>query len=190
MRRRARSTSALVLLGLGLVACRNPESGTTRGPTKSPADSSGAFLVEREAGTAMRELGTPIRPSTEPLAFPALDTITQAATVPAPPVASQPGAVTLPTGVTQAMVDEGKKVFDTTCFACHGQGGAGGPLAPRLSDSEWLHIDGSYDSIVQLIMTGVAKPLQHPAPMPPRGGAPLTDDQVRAVAAYVFSISR
>ena len=37
--------------------------------------------------------------------------------------------------------------------------------------------------------TGVPKPKEHPAPMPPKGGAPLTDDQVKAVAAYVYSLS-
>jgi hypothetical protein len=43
---------------------------------------------------------------------------------------------------------------------------------------------------VQVVTNGVPQPKQHPAPMPPKGGAPLTDQQVRAVAAYVFSISR
>jgi hypothetical protein len=36
-------------------------------------------------------------------------------------------------------------------------------------------------------MSGVATPKKYPGVMPPRGGSPLTDDQVRAVAAYVDS---
>jgi mono/diheme cytochrome c family protein len=30
---------------------------------------------------------------------------------------------------------------------------------------------------------------QHPSPMPPMGGAQLTEEQVRALAAYIYSIS-
>ena len=37
---------------------------------------------------------------------------------------------------------------------------------------------------------GVPQPKQHPAPMPAKGGAPLTDEQVKQVSAYVYSISR
>jgi mono/diheme cytochrome c family protein len=36
----------------------------------------------------------------------------------------------------------------------------------------------------------VPTPKQHPAPMPARGGGQITDDQVREVAAYIYSISR
>lgn len=81
------------------------------------------------------------------------------------------------------------QVAGGTCTACHGQDAKGTAVAPNLTDSEWLNGDGSYDFIVQTITTGVPKPKQHPAPMPPRGGATLTDDQVKAVAAYVYSLS-
>ena len=47
----------------------------------------------------------------------------------------------------------------------------------------------SYDFMVRIITEGVPKPKQHPAPMPPKGGAALTDDQVKAVAAYEYSLS-
>ena len=194
---RARRAGSLLVLSVFLVACRNPESNEARGPTKAPGDSVPLFVIRNEEPTAMRALGQPNRPSGEPLSFPALDSATAAAATSAagaPPAgagpAPAPAQVTLPAGVTQAMVDQGKTLFDSSCFACHGQGGAGGPLAPKLADTEWLQIDGSYDAIVQLIMAGVPQPKQYPAPMPPRGGAAITDEQVRAIAAYVFSISR
>jgi mono/diheme cytochrome c family protein len=76
-----------------------------------------------------------------------------------------------------------------TCYACHGMEAKGGPVAPDLTDDQWINIDGSYDAIVKLVHTGVPKPKQHPAPMPPMGGASLNDAQVRAVAAYVYSLS-
>jgi mono/diheme cytochrome c family protein len=76
-----------------------------------------------------------------------------------------------------------------TCTACHGQDAKGTAVAPDLTDQQWLNGDGSYDFIVNTVTNGVPKPKQHPAPMPPKGGAPLTDEQVKAVAAYVYSLS-
>jgi mono/diheme cytochrome c family protein len=76
-----------------------------------------------------------------------------------------------------------------TCSACHGQDAKGTAVAPDLTDSQWLNGDGSYQFLVNTITNGVPQPKQHPAPMPPKGGAPLTDDQVKAVAAYEYSLS-
>lgn len=92
----------------------------------------------------------------------------------------------------QALVDQGRLIFGGAgnCFACHGSTATGTPLAPDLTDARWLNIDGSYASIIPLVRTGVAHPKQYPAPMPPMGGAQLSDDQVCAVAAYVYSLHR
>jgi mono/diheme cytochrome c family protein len=112
----------------------------------------------------------------------------------APPPAPPPAAVQvdLPEGVTQDMVAAGQQIFNGAgiCYTCHGQDGAGGSLGPGLRDQEWLHIDGSYESIVNNILNGVAQPIQYPAGMPARGGANISDEQVRQVAAYVYAISR
>ena len=98
----------------------------------------------------------------------------------------------LPEGVTPAMVAEGETIFTGAgiCFTCHMQGGVGGPLAPNLSDQEWINVDGSYDAIVDLVITGVPEPQQHPGIMLPKGGTAISDDDVRAVAAYVWTLSR
>lgn len=97
----------------------------------------------------------------------------------------------LPEGVTPEMVEQGQEIFtgNGLCATCHGANGEGTPLAPNLSDSDWLNIDGSYDAIVELVNTGVPTPKEHPAPMLPKGGSDITDDQVRAVAAYVWTLS-
>jgi mono/diheme cytochrome c family protein len=76
-----------------------------------------------------------------------------------------------------------------TCFTCHGQDAKGTTLAPNLSDNQWIDGDGTYNYIVERVTTGVPQPKQYPAPMPPKGGANLSDAQVRAVAAYVYSLS-
>ena len=86
---------------------------------------------------------------------------------------------------------DGRAVFEGkgNCFACHGRDAKGTPLAPDLTDSTWINIDGSLPAIRDLVRTGVAKPKQHPAPMPPMGGARLTEKEIAAVAAYVAGLS-
>ena len=117
----------------------------------------------------------------------------KAASPPPPPLAPlEVDPASLPEGVTVAMAEEGQAIFNGTtgiCFTCHLREGTGGPLAPNLTDDIWLNIDGEYESIVNLVITGVPQPVEHPGQMQPRAGMPLTDDQVRAVAAYVFTLS-
>ena len=112
----------------------------------------------------------------------------------APPAMAEPApAMTadLPEGVTQAMVDEGRTLFNGagTCFACHGMNGEGSQLGPAMDDGEWLQIEGSYESIAEQIKAGTDTPAQFPGVMLPRAGTNMTDDQVAAVAAYVYSLS-
>lgn len=89
------------------------------------------------------------------------------------------------------LVADGKKIFTGkgNCYACHGADAKGTPLAPNLTDTTWINIDGTLASIEGLIKTGVPKPKEHPAPMPPMGGASLKPEELQAVAAYVWSLS-
>ena len=97
----------------------------------------------------------------------------------------------LPEGVTAEMVAQGEEVFmvDGVCYTCHMEGGVGGPLAPDLTDDVWINVDGSYESIVNNVINGVPEPKEHPGIMLPKGGTNITDEQVRAVAAYVWTLS-
>ena len=106
----------------------------------------------------------------------------------APPPPSQQ----LPEGVSQEMVDQGREIFHGAglCSVCHGEEGAGGAIGPDLTDQEWLHVDGSYGALVRVITEGVAQPKEAAATMPPKGGSQISDDQVRAAAAYVWVLSR
>jgi mono/diheme cytochrome c family protein len=75
------------------------------------------------------------------------------------------------------------------CFTCHQNNAKGLPgLAPDLTDQKWIHGDGSMAFLVAIIEKGVPKPKEAAAPMVPFGGAKLTPAQVRAVAAYVYSL--
>lgn len=118
---------------------------------------------------------------------------TMSATPPAatPPAGTPPAGAQLPEGVTQEMVTAGQQIFAGVgiCMTCHGPDATGTPLAPNLTDQTWINIDGSYDQIVQLVTTGVPQPVEHPSPMPPMGGAQLTEQQIREVAAYVYTLS-
>ena len=117
-------------------------------------------------------------------------TDTTAATVPPPATPTPPAATTgaPPAGATAAMVTEGQQTFGTVCYTCHGPDAKGTPLAPNLTDAEWLNTDGTYQGIINIVNTGVATPKNAPGPMLPKGGASLTDDQVKAVSAYVWSL--
>lgn len=122
---------------------------------------------------------------------PAADEAQQPAQEAAPAATEAAAPMNLPEGVTPAMVAEGQQIFmgEGICFTCHMEGGVGGPLAPNLTDDVWINIDGSYESIVRNIMTGVPEPKEHPGIMLPKGGTNITDDQVRAVGAYVWTLS-
>lgn len=98
----------------------------------------------------------------------------------------------LPDGVTAAMVEEGRELFagGGICYTCHMVDATGGPLGPDLTDDTWLNVDGEYESIVEVIKTGVAQPIEALGAMLPRAGMPLTDAQVEALAAYAYMLSR
>ena len=48
---------------------------------------------------------------------------------------------------------------------------------------------GGLAGILKVIKEGVPKPKQFRSPMPPMGGAQLSDTQASALAAYVWSLS-
>lgn len=98
----------------------------------------------------------------------------------------------LPTGVTPATIAQGKKLFsgEGLCFSCHGPE-AKGLVGPDLTDGTWLIGKGTFDEIIARIVEGVpAGKSKSGVVMPPKGGTKLKDEQVRAVAAYVWSLSR
>lgn len=100
--------------------------------------------------------------------------------------------VPLPAGVTEAMLVTGKELFEGAglCAACHGFD-AKGSVGPDLTDSAWLHHKGEYEEIFAQVVRGIsAEESKTGAIMPPRGGSSLTDAELRAVAAYVWSLSR
>lgn len=132
--------------------------------------------------------------------MPSVTTLPRLAIVVAAVLLSPPGAAgqtsspadSLPEGVTPAMVSAGKELFGGKglCLACHGPDATGG-LGPDLTDTVWLHGDGSFTDIVSRVLLGVPDDESITGQsMPPKGGSTLTDEEVRAVAAYVWTLSR
>ena len=96
-----------------------------------------------------------------------------------------------PAGVTPAAIAKGDTIYHKAglCYACHGSN-AEGAVGPNLTDAEWLHGDGSYDMIVATVTAGVpADKAKKGIPMPPKGGSSITEEEIKAVAAYVYSLS-
>jgi cytochrome c553 len=97
-------------------------------------------------------------------------------------------------GATAEQIALGERIFhgeaaDGTCAGCHGSDANGSPQGPSLVSGKWLDTDGTFAGLRHTITDSVPKPKNSSPPMPPRGGAPLTDADVTAVAAYVWAIS-
>jgi glucose/arabinose dehydrogenase len=112
-----------------------------------------------------------------------------------PDAGAATGSLPVPQGATREMVALGGRIYHgevggAACTGCHGESAEGTPLAPALTAHKWLWSDGGYNGIAKTITEGVLQPKEYRSPMPPMGGAQLTPDQVSAVAAYIWSISR
>jgi cbb3-type cytochrome c oxidase subunit III len=98
-----------------------------------------------------------------------------------------------PPDMSDSTLARGRSLFlgSANCQECHGPDGMGTDLGPSLVDSVWLHGTGSYEMIVRLVTHGVTRRESTTgSPMPMRGWAPLDNDQLVAVATYVWSLSR
>jgi mono/diheme cytochrome c family protein len=121
-------------------------------------------------------------------AAPAAAQTSDAAASPAKPDSAAPAGGSA--AYSPELVAKGDALFHGSgnCYACHGQK-AEGLVGPNLTDAEWIHSKGSYDEIVAQINKGVPKEESKSGiAMPPKGGATLSDDDVKAIAAYVHSM--
>lgn len=107
-------------------------------------------------------------------------------TVPHSDSAPPPGA--MPQGISAEVGAEGRRVYASTCIACHGEDGRGTQLGPSIADGEWRNVPGgSFEEIATLVRQGVPQPEEYEVAMPAYAGY-LTEEQIRAVAAYTYSL--
>jgi mono/diheme cytochrome c family protein len=108
---------------------------------------------------------------------------------PSPPARAPEYSLPVPPGSSQAQVEAGERLFNArTCTGCHGQGAKGTPLGPDLTAGKWIWSDGSLAGIRATIDKGVATPKTYRSPMPPKGGAQLSESELNEVAAYVWAV--
>jgi glucose/arabinose dehydrogenase/mono/diheme cytochrome c family protein len=171
-------------------------SGVALGPDGSlyiSDDTAGRIYRVSYRGSAPTTAYTPCPPADAP-AGPAVTTSAR------PPEGEEANAgasaalLPVPAGSSRQMVELGDDVFHgraggAGCIGCHGTDASGTPLGPPLLGHRFLWGDGSYQSIEGIVREGIAQPKQYRAPMPPMGGAQLSDEQVSAVAAYVWGLS-
>jgi glucose/arabinose dehydrogenase/mono/diheme cytochrome c family protein len=103
---------------------------------------------------------------------------------------ADPGS--LPPGVTTEDVALGKRIFQgasgAACTGCHGADATGSSVGPNLASGSWAWSDGSLAGIAGTIASGVRAPKTYSAPMLPMGGANLSQKEIDAVAAYVWTL--
>lgn len=116
-----------------------------------------------------------------------------ATTTPAPAQTQQQAEGQPPEGATMAMVTQGDEIYHGKgqCFTCHGPDGKGTQLAPDQTDDNWIQFEKpvTWEKIQNIVKNGVPNPKEHPSAMPPMGGAQLSDDEIKAVSAYIYSLS-
>lgn len=95
----------------------------------------------------------------------------------------------LPEGTSVEEAERGRDLF-LVCATCHGLDAGGTQLGPSLSDGEWRHGSGTVEEIEQIVRQGIPEPEDYPIPMPPGGGGTFDEEELRALAAYVYAVSR
>ncbi len=99
----------------------------------------------------------------------------------------------LPDGVTPEMIAQGETLFaEVNCTVCHGPEAKGLPgMTGDLTDGEWSNVEGgTYESLIGVITSGLSADKTGGMAMAAKGGQSLTDEQVQALAAYLWSVNQ
>jgi mono/diheme cytochrome c family protein len=108
----------------------------------------------------------------------------------APPEGTAAPMGELPQGITAEQGAEGRTLYQAACVMCHGEQGEGTQLGPALASGEWARGGGAFEEIVAVVTEGASATDEYGVPMPPRGNGRMSDEEIRAVSAYAYSLSR
>jgi cytochrome c5 len=136
------------------------------------ANQSGASFKEPEVKAAPAAAAAAPEASAPAAAAPAAS-----APAPAPAPAAAPAA---------ASADAGKKLFESTCPACHGSGVAG---APKFGDkAAWApRLKQGSATLYEHALKGFQG---KSGMMPPKGGSSASDDEVKAAVDYMAAAAK
>ena len=146
------------------------------------ANQAGAKFEEPKAPAASGGAAAPAAPAPV-AAAPAPVAAAPAAAAPAPApaaaTAAAPAATVAAATTAAAAAPAAKPAAYAICGACHDAGVAG---APKLGDkAAWAaRTGGGVDGLTASVIKGKGA-------MPPRGGSPGSDDEIKAVVAYMLS---
>ena len=100
----------------------------------------------------------------------------------------------LPAGMTLDLIRQGDSIFHGKggCVTCHGVDATGMPASGSALTTGVNFIPAEWKAIDSLITAGVPEAItRSPVAMPPRGAqSNLSEAELRAVAAYVWAISK
>ncbi|HQQ71272.1 MAG TPA: c-type cytochrome, partial [Alicycliphilus sp.] len=144
--------------------CFNPDEEIARGVAYM-ANAAGAKFTE-PAAPGGAETAAPVA-ATAPAA-------------PAPTAQPAPAAAAAPAGGADQAV--GKKLYESTCVACHGSGVAG---APKFGDkAAWSpRLAAGFDEVLKIATNGKGA-------MPPKGGSSASDADFKAAVEYLVNSAK
>ncbi len=98
--------------------------------------------------------------------------------------------------ITPEMIEQGRALFHasggegaSSCSMCHGDAGEGSASGPELRSGNYRNVTGTYSSIIDVVTIGIAEPKQFTGiAMPAMGGADMSEEEIRAVAAYTYTL--
>jgi cytochrome c5 len=137
--------------------------------------------MANQSGAKFKEPEVKATPAAAPAAT---EASAPAAAQPAAPAAAAPAPA--PAAPAAASADAGKKLFESTCQACHGSGVAGAPKfgdkaawAPRLKEGKAT----LYEHAIKGFQGKSGM-------MPPKGGSAASDEEVKAAVDYMAAAAK
>lgn len=142
-------------------------------------------FMTNKSGASFKEPAVPAPAAAPAATATAAAPAAEAATPPAAPAAAAAAPAAAPAAAAPAVAsaDAGKNVFNTACIACHGAGIAG---APKLGDkAAWTARVAQGNPV---LYEHAIKGFQGKAGvMPPKGGAAVSDGDVKAAVDYMVA---
>jgi glucose/arabinose dehydrogenase/mono/diheme cytochrome c family protein len=195
---RDHASGACEIFADGFAGAKKTPEGATYRPTGLAVGPDGALYISEDIHGRIYRIvytGDPAvrAPKGAPcpnLSAPAGNTLQSSAQPPESDTENLP----VPEGSTADLVALGARIYHgqvggASCTGCHGANGTGSTLGPDLTKKDWMWSDGSFAGILKVINEGVPQPKKFRSPMPPQGGAQLSDTQASALAAYVWGLS-